>query len=103
MSCATAANVPLGEDTNHPIKCELYVEDIDSPWLMAFGKMFGGFNVLHNVPLPAHLVKVMIEKVRNDSVIVIMPIDEVTNVAQILKTFIDQPRHLVSLISDNTV
>ncbi|CAJ1947468.1 unnamed protein product [Sphenostylis stenocarpa] len=69
---------------------------------MAFGKMFEGAIMLHSVPLSAHLVKAMVDRVLDGSVIVFMPIDEVTNITKTLQTFIVWPRHLVSPISGNT-
>ncbi|CAJ1964740.1 unnamed protein product, partial [Sphenostylis stenocarpa] len=59
-----------------------------STMLVTFGKMFEKVSILHNVLLPTHLVKVIIEKVCDGSVIVHVPIDEVTTIAQTLQTFI---------------
>ncbi|CAJ1932018.1 unnamed protein product [Sphenostylis stenocarpa] len=66
---AIATDVPSGEDTDHPIRCELYVEDIDSHQLVVFRKMFEGL-LCYIMPHHACLVKVIVEKVRDDSVII---------------------------------
>ncbi|CAJ1972219.1 unnamed protein product, partial [Sphenostylis stenocarpa] len=64
--------------------------------------MFEGDTMLHNVPLLAHLAKVIVEKFCDGSALVYVPIDEVTIIVQTLQTFIDWPKHLVSPISDTT-
>ncbi|CAJ1957593.1 unnamed protein product, partial [Sphenostylis stenocarpa] len=72
----TIADVPPREDTKHPIRCGLYVEDTYFPRLVAFGKMFEWITMLHSVPFPAHLVKIMVDKVCDGSAIVSMPTNE---------------------------
>jgi len=51
--------------------------------------------MLHNVPLPSNLIKVMVEKVLLGDVAVLVLTSEVTIVVEALHTFVVWPRHLV--------
>ncbi|XP_029129145.1 uncharacterized protein LOC114916504 [Cajanus cajan] len=101
-SATAAAGNALGDkphvDISHP--CDLCIDDIP-PRVVAIGRVYEGSSTIHNVPLTADLVKVVVEFVRDFDAHVPMPTSEVQLVRQALQTFISWPRRLVRLISSS--
>jgi len=91
-----------GDDFGSTSQCELYVDYNSLTRFVALGKCYEGVTMLHNVPLPSNFIKVTVEKVLYDDVVVPMPTSEVTIVEEALHTFVAWPIHLVKPI-DSTV
>ncbi|KAL6564870.1 hypothetical protein OROMI_016320 [Orobanche minor] len=65
------------------------------PRLVAIGRVHHGDSTLHCAPLPAHLVKVVVEEVVDGGAEVPVPTEEVSLVREALGTFIAWPKNLV--------
>ncbi|KAL6584473.1 hypothetical protein OROMI_003762 [Orobanche minor] len=63
--------------------------------LVAIGRVHHGDSTLHCVPLPAHLVKVVVEKAVDGSAEIPIPTEEVSLVREALGIFIAWPKNLV--------
>ncbi|KAL6576937.1 hypothetical protein OROMI_011213 [Orobanche minor] len=95
-SCADDVSGPSRVKTS-PVdtgRVGFYVDE-RPPRLVAIGRVHHGDSTLHCAPLPAHLVKVVVEEVVDGGAEVPVPTEEVSLVREALGTFIAWPKNLV--------
>ena len=78
-SCTTFTT--SGDDIGQICQCELLIKDGFIPQVAAIGKLFEGTITLHNM---VDVVKVMVEKVRDDEVHVPLSTNEVSTMVKAL-------------------
>ncbi|KAL6558266.1 hypothetical protein OROMI_018616 [Orobanche minor] len=91
--CADDFSGPSGGKTP-PDRFGFYVDE-HPLHLVAIGRVHRGESILHCAPLPAHLVKVVVEEVVDGGAEVPIPTEEVSLVREALGTFIAWPKDLV--------
>ncbi|KAL6542521.1 hypothetical protein OROMI_024123 [Orobanche minor] len=95
-SCADDVSGPSRGKTS-PVdtgRVGFYVDE-RPPRLVAIGRVHHGDSTLHCAPLPAHLVKVVVDEVVDGGAEVPVPTEEVSLVKEALGTFIAWPKNLV--------
>ncbi|KAL6564813.1 hypothetical protein OROMI_016263 [Orobanche minor] len=95
-SCANDVSGPSGGKTP-PVDTGQFrfYADERPPRLVAIGRVHHGDFTPHCAPLPAHLVKVVVEEAVDGSAEVPIPTEEVSLVREALGTFIVWPKNLV--------
>ncbi|KAL6501422.1 Proteasome subunit beta type-3 [Orobanche gracilis] len=95
-SCTDVVSGPFGGKTPAADtgRFGFYVDE-HSLHLVAIGRVHDGDSTLHCAPLPAHLIKVVVEEVVDGSAEVPIPTEEVRLVREALGTFILWPKNLV--------
>ncbi|KAH1227804.1 hypothetical protein GmHk_10G027949 [Glycine max] len=95
---------PSGNDpeTGDSDRCGLYIE-ADPARLVAVGRVYEGFTLVHNTPLLPGQVKVSVDEVKDAHDAVPVPPAEVSLVGQALHTFLAWPTHLIKSLSNQIV
>ncbi|KAL5154051.1 hypothetical protein HKD37_19G053492 [Glycine soja] len=95
---------PSGNDpeTGDSDRCGLYIE-ADLARLVAVGRVYEGFTLVHNTPLLPGQVKVSVDEVKDADAPVPVPTDEVSLVGQTLHTFLAWSTYLVKSLSHQVV
>ncbi|KAH1210345.1 hypothetical protein HKD37_15G043698 [Glycine soja] len=95
---------PSGNDpeTDDSDRCGLYIE-ANLARLVALGRVYERFTIVHNTPLLSGQVKVGLEEVKDPDALVPVPTDEVSLVGQVIHTFLAWPTHLVKSLSQQLV
>ncbi|KAH1194243.1 hypothetical protein GmHk_19G055089 [Glycine max] len=83
-------------------RCCLYIE-ANHARLVALGRVYEGFTVVHNTPLFPGQVKVGVEEVKDPDAPVPVPTDEVSLVGQAIHTFLAWLTHLVKSLSQHVL
>ncbi|KAL6539343.1 hypothetical protein OROHE_011114 [Orobanche hederae] len=90
VSGPSGGKIPLGDTSQFGF----YVDE-RPPRIVSIGRVHRGDFTLHYAPLPAHLVKIVVDEAVDGSAEVPIHTEEVSSVREALGTFITWPKYLV--------